>query len=145
MDGEPRIGVNCPGQTRRSKIERAFTNILSQDVNKAALFYQGLLGMTRHFDSDWFVVLTHADINDYELGILDRQNELVPGAARAAPQGVFLTFVVKDVEAVFAKATAMGATILEPPTDMAYGQRRLLLRDVDGTVVDISAPTAPLA
>jgi len=125
-------------------MERAFTNILSHDVNAAAAFYQDLLGMTRHFDSDWFVILTHSDFTGFEFGILERQNELVHDGAKAAPQGVILTFVVRDVEAVHAKAKTMDATILQPPTDMPYGQRRLLLRDVDGAVVDISAPTAPI-
>ncbi|WP_349368524.1 VOC family protein [Salinarimonas sp.] len=123
-------------------MQRAFTNVLASDVDGTARFYERLLGMTRHFDSDWFVILTHAGIPGLELGILERGNAIVPEAARAAPAGVLLTFVVADCDAVHATAVAMGASVLEPPTDMPYGQRRMLLRDPEGTVVDVSAPTA---
>ena len=123
-------------------MNRAFTNILSSNVNKAANFYQELLGMTRHFDSDWFVVLTHANIEGLEFGILSNESEIVPEIVRTSPQGVMVTFVVEDVAPIFEKAKSMNADIIEPPTDMPYGQCRMLLRDADGTVLDISAPTA---
>jgi uncharacterized glyoxalase superfamily protein PhnB len=42
-------------------------------------------------------------------------------------------------------ALAAKASIIEPPTDMPYGQRRMPVRDPDGTVLDISAPTASIA
>ena len=125
-------------------MDRAFTNILSANVNKAAKFYQELLGMTRHFDSDWFVILTHPNVENYEFGILDVNNAIVPDKAKAQPQGLILTFVVKDVAPIFKIAQSMQANIIEPPTDMPYGQCRMLLNDIDGTVIDVSAPTAEL-
>ncbi len=120
-------------------MQRAFTNILSENVDKTARFYQDLLGMIRHFDSDWFVILTHADCPGLEFGILARENQIVPAEIRNPPAGVMQTFVVEDVEVVFAKAKTLGATIIEPPTDTAYGQRRMLTRDPDGTVIDVSS------
>ena len=90
-------------------MNRAFTNILSSNVNKAANFYQELLGMTRHFDSDWFVVLTHANIEGLEFGILSNESEIVPEIVRASPQGVMVTFVVEDVAPIFEKAKSMNA------------------------------------
>jgi len=125
-------------------LDRAFTNILCSNVNAAAAFYQDLLGMTRHFESDWFVVLTHEGVQNLEFGLLDVENDIVPEAIKSGPRGVILTFVVKDVAPVFDKAKALHAKIIEPPTDMPYGQRRLLIEDRDGTVLDISAPNAPL-
>ena len=124
-------------------MQRAFTNILSSKVYETARFYQSLLDMTRHFDSDWFVILTHPAVSGLEFGILDRNSDMVPTAIRAEPQGVMLTFVVEDVEPVHQQALKMDADILEAPRDMFYGQRRMLLRDPEGTVIDVSAPTAP--
>ena len=109
-------------------------------MDRAAGFYAELLDMQRHFDSDWFVILTSPDLAGVELGILERDHEVVPPAARQAPAGVIVTFVVADCDEVYARAKAHGAEILEPPTDMFYGQRRMLLRDPDGTVVDVSSP-----
>ncbi len=121
-------------------MDRCFTNILSDNVGRTADFYTDVLGMQRHFDSDWFVILTHPDIEKLELGILERDHSVVPQSVRHAPSGVIVTFVVADCDAVYARATACSAEVLEPPTNMFYGQRRLLLRDPDGTVVDVSSP-----
>ncbi|MEM7636137.1 MAG: VOC family protein [Pseudomonadota bacterium] len=126
-------------------MQRSFTNVLSGDVQKSSAFYENLLGMTRHFDSDWFIILTHRDIEGLEFGILQRDHAIVPAGIRAAPAGVIVTFVVADCDEVYRKAIAANASVIEPPTDMPYGQRRMLLHDPDGTVLDISAPTAPVA
>jgi predicted enzyme related to lactoylglutathione lyase len=124
-------------------MQRAFVNLLSGSVNTAADFYQNLLGMTRHYDSDWFIILTHPDIPGLEYGILQRNHPIVPAAVQTAPAGLIMTFVVKDCDIIHQRAQRLGADIIEAPTDMPYGQRRMLVRDSDGTVLDISAPTAP--
>ncbi len=126
-------------------MQRCFTNVLTSDVAETASFYERLLGMTRHFDSDWFVILTHPDVDELEFGILQRDHAVVPPEVRASPAGVIVTFVVADCDEVHRRAVAAGAIVIEPPTDMPYGQRRMLLRDPDGTVLDVSAPTAPVA
>ena len=123
-------------------MNRMFVNLLCQDVSASAGFYEELLGMTRHFDSNWFVILTHPNMPGLEFGILERDNEVVPASVRAAPQGVIVTFVVEDVQAVFEKAQALGARVIQEPSVMFYGQTRLLVADPEGTVVDVSAPTA---
>ncbi|GAB5471741.1 MAG: hypothetical protein Kilf2KO_47710 [Rhodospirillales bacterium] len=123
-------------------MQRLFTSILSGDVAAAARFYEALFGMRRHFDSDWFVILVHPGRPDLELGLLQRDHEILPADARAAPAGVLVTFVVDDLNLVLTRAAAMQAHIVEPPRDMPYGQRRLLLRDLDGTLLDVSTPLA---
>ncbi len=125
-------------------MKRSFTNILSNDIEKTAGFYEKLLGMTRHFDSDWFVILTHPGIPGLEFGILQKDHETVPEAARTAAGGTIITFVVDDCDKVHGIAKELNADIIAEPTDMPYGQRRLLVRDPDGTIVDVSAPTAPI-
>lgn len=122
-------------------MQRCFTNILSERVSETASWYQDLLGMRRHFDSDWFVILTHDDLPGTELGILQRDHEIVPASIRREPAGVLVTFVVDDCDAAHRRAVDMNAEILEGPSDMSYGQRRTLLRDPDGTIVDVSSPT----
>ena len=53
---------------------------------------------------------------------------------------MILTFLVEDCDAVYETAKAMKANIVEVPREMAYGQRRMILRDPAGTFVDISSP-----
>ena len=119
-----------------SIIERTMFNIVADDVGRLRDFYTRLLAFEPTFDSDWYVVLVPKDGPKMELGIIARSSDITPQAG-----GGYLTFVVENVLLAFDRAKAMGADIIEPPTDMEYGQSRMLLRDPAGTVVDISSPT----
>ncbi len=121
-------------------MQRAFTSILSTDVDRAANFYEQLFGMSRHYDSDWFVILCHEKMASLELGILQYDHDIVPSSIRSKPAGVMITFVVDNCDVVYEAAVKLKAKIVEPPTDMPYGQRRFLTHDIDGTVLDISSP-----
>ena len=121
-------------------MKRAFTNILTDDVEQTARFYEELLGMKRSGDFGWFVILTHDDMPRYEIGILDRDHETIPDNVVKSPGGSILTFVVADLEDVVERATAMRAEIIQEPTDLPYGQRRLMVRDPAGSAIDISSP-----
>ena len=122
-------------------MNRAFTNILCNDVALTADFYKNLFGMKREGDFGWFIVLSHDDMPGFELGVLAQGHETLPAEISGRPAGAILTFVVDDVEAMYRRATAMKAEIIQEPTDLPYGQRRLMLRDPAGTAVDISSPT----
>ena len=121
-------------------MNRAFTSILCSNVGATAQFYQSLLGMTRAGDFGWFIVLSHDALPGFELGILARNHETIPPEVATRSGGVILTFVVDDVEAVHQKAKAVQAEVVQGPTDLPYGQRRLMLRDPAGTAIDISSP-----
>lgn len=121
-------------------MNRAFTNILCGNVDETARFYQELLGMTRAGDFGWFVVLAHDAMPGFELGVLERDHDTLPPGVASPPGGIVLTFVVDDLDEVHARARAMRAEVVQEPTDLPYGQRRLMLRDPAGSAVDISAP-----
>lgn len=120
-------------------INRLITNLCSDHLVASRNFYTHLFDMEVAFDSDWYIQLT-AKSSDLELGIIDRTHAIVPDGFRQSPQGMYLTFVVDDVDAVHQLAVNKGFTVVHPPTDTFYGQRRLLLQDPDGTLVDVSAP-----
>lgn len=120
-------------------MQRCFTNILSNDVEKTAVFYEQILAMDRQFDSDWFVVLTHKSNKSLELGILSRDHKFVPECVRNPPTGIMITFVVDDCDSIHERAIDQGVQIIEAPNDMPYGQRRMLILDPDGTMVDVSS------
>lgn len=123
-------------------MNRSFTNILCDDPAAVAPFYEGLLNMRRSFDADWFILLEGPE-GGHELGLLSRDHDTVPDGA-GQPGGAILTFVVSDCEVAHARALDLGLTIQQPPHDTPYGQRRMILRDPAGMLVDISAPTAPM-
>jgi len=122
------------------QMKRAFTNILSDDVERTARFYEVLLDLKRAGDFGWFILLSDADMPGFELGVLDKDHDTIPNGVHLGPAGAILTFVVEDVEHALAKAQALNADIVEQPTDLPYGQRRMVLRDPDGTIVDVSSP-----
>ena len=120
-------------------MNRMFFNIMSSDVARAKAFYVSLLEMSVHFDSNWFVVLKPAGDTPFELGIIDKNHEIAPKEALGPISGIYPTFVVEDVNVVHSRAMEMAADIVEEPTDMFYGQRRMLVRDPDGMIIDISS------
>jgi catechol 2,3-dioxygenase-like lactoylglutathione lyase family enzyme len=133
-------GLNHKGEAMA--IARLMANICSQDLAASRDFYQSLLDLKVTFESDWFVQLTSGRTS-LELGIIQQDHELIPPEFHAAPQGCYLTFVVDDVDAVYARAQALGLAIRQPPKDEFYGQRRLLLTDPNGLLIDISSPAGP--
>jgi len=123
-------------------MNRAFMNVLCADPEKSAQFYEDILGLTRHGDFGWFIILAHPELPNFEFGLLDKDHDTVPDNPTRAPSAAMMTFVVGDLDPVHARATARGAEIVEDPRDMPYGQRRLVLRDPNGLLVDISCPIA---
>ncbi|MEC7755917.1 MULTISPECIES: VOC family protein [unclassified Roseivirga] len=121
-------------------IQRMITNICSDNLSASRDFYTSLLDFAVDYDSDWFVHLISKD-RQLELGIIDRTYDLVPEAFQQKPQGFYLTFVVENADIVFEKAKSQGFEVLSEPENTFYGQRRFLLKDPNGTLVDISSPT----
>lgn len=122
------------------EIARLIPNICSTKLVESREFYTRLLDLGVTFDSDWYVQMASAEGSGLELGILRQDHDLIPEAFQNSPQGLYLTFVVDDVDAVYANAQAMNLEIVQPPTDEFYGQRRLLITDPNGLLLDISAP-----
>ena len=65
---------------------------------------------------------------------------MIPKGFQSNPQGFYVTFVVDNADEIFKMAESEGLEIVSEPTDTFYGQRRLLLKDPNGTLVDISSP-----
>ncbi len=120
-------------------LNRILTNICSDKLAETKNFYTKLFDFQVDFDSDWFIHLISKD-KKLELGIIDRSNELVPEGFQNHPQGFYLTFVVDNADELLALAEAEKFEIVSKPMDTFYGQRRLLLKDPNGTLVDISSP-----
>lgn len=124
-------------------VSRNFFCVFTDDLRVTRDWYVNLLGYLVDFDSEWFVHLRAPDNDLIELGIMLRHNELIPASCRTQAGGGMLTVVVDDVDASYRRAMTAGARIIEPPRDLFYGQRRLLVRDPNGVLVDISSPCDP--
>ena len=120
--------------------DRLLTNICSRDLARSRDFYVTLLGFAVGYDSDWYVQIHHPENAKLELGIIKRDSDLVPDNYRASPAGMYLTVVVPDVDAVHARAVELKVPVLQEPRNEFYGQRRALLVDPDGCLVDVCSP-----
>lgn len=123
-------------------IERSFLTIFSDDLPASHEFYADLFGYKTAFESDWFVHLCSPENELIELGILSRTSEISPAEFRDRTGGM-LTIVVNDVDQTHERASQMGATIVEAPKNLFYGQRRMLVTDPNGMLLDVSSECEP--
>lgn len=122
-------------------LQRILFNVLSADLQASADFYRWLVGFETLYETDWYVVLTPPGQPMVQLGLIDQVSEFTPRHAWGSHNGAFLTLVVDDVLATVEKARMLGAEVVEDPVALASGQTRALIRDRDGTIVDLSTPT----
>jgi len=118
------------------------TNIFTEDLKATRDIIVNFLGFTVEYEADWFVSMCSDDGSRVSAMLVT--SEFIPADYQQPAQGVMLTFVVDDVEFYFKKAKQQKLTILEKPRNLPYGQRRLLIKDPSGVLIDISAPVAPL-
>ena len=121
-------------------LSRILTNICADDLAASRDFYVELLGFAINYDSDWYVQLRSPSPQELEFGIIKRTHQLVPREFQTAPSGMYVTFVVPDVDEHYKKAVAMRARIVQEPRNEFYGQRRFLVIDPSGCLVDICSP-----
>lgn len=119
---------------------RIFTNICSDDLGRSKEFYMSLLGLEVKYDSNWYVQLCVPGNPEIEYGLIKRDHELIPSQYQGSPTGVYVTFVVPDVEVAYEKAIDMGVPIIQKPRNEFYGQRRFLTQDPSGCLIDICSP-----
>jgi uncharacterized glyoxalase superfamily protein PhnB len=68
---------------------------------------------------------------------------LVSGTQARPATRSFLYLYVPDVDAAYARALAAGATSLEEPRDVPYGDRRAMVEDPFGNAWQIATMLAP--
>ncbi len=120
-------------------------NILVRDVPREVAFLTEVLGLTSHRVSADFAIMTygdqvfqlHADHTYGENPALGLLPELPPRGA-----GVELRLYDTDPDEAAAKAEAVGAEILAPPTDKPHGLREAYILSPDGYAW---VPSRPLA
>ncbi|MFK7990537.1 MAG: VOC family protein [Sandaracinaceae bacterium] len=120
-------------------IQRVFASVLTDRLQASRAFWVDWLGFTVAFDSNWFIQLAAPGDASLELGLIDRHHETIPSAFQLPPTGGLVTVVVDDVDAAHDRALFRDIPVIEPPTDMFYGQRRMLVTSPAGMLVDISS------
>lgn len=112
-------------------------------------YYVRHFGFEVAFEADWFVYLTGAGSAGARGATLAFMHpghpSRPPGPEPFDGRGMVITIEVDDAEAMHRRLAAMGAPIVHPLTDEAWGQRRFMTRDPAGVLVDVVEQIAPQA
>lgn len=122
--------------------------LLVDDVAATSAFYVRHLGFEPVFELEWFVSLTHQERPEYKLDFVRRdyrEHEVVPEAFLVRPAGVVLAFVVDDAAAAYATVQAAGVPVVMALRDEPWGQRRFMVQDPAGTLVELLQITGQAA
>lgn len=114
----------------------ASVRVVTEDFERLVGFYERLTGVqaTRRAPGFAEVGMDGCTLAISAREIIDRVNggAIIPNANRS----LMLEFETDDVDALRALAEDMGE-IVQKPTTMPWGNRSMLVRDPDGTIVNI--------
>lgn len=91
------------------------------DLAAAKDWYSKVLGQTPYFDEPFYVGFS---VGGFELGLLP---DAQPGSSGAQP-----LWGVSDIDSAYARLLALGATALEPPTEVGGGIKVAAVQDPFG-------------
>jgi uncharacterized glyoxalase superfamily protein PhnB len=122
--------------------------VITADIARLVAFYEKATGLPASWATEDF-----AEIRTPTATLAIGSTRTVPlftpddpGSARpAANQSVIVEFRVEDVDQVYANLSLDPADLVQEPTTMPWGNRSLLLRDPDGTLVNLFTPLTPTA
>jgi catechol 2,3-dioxygenase-like lactoylglutathione lyase family enzyme len=108
-------------------VRRAVPNIRSDRPAETRDFFVDLLGFEVAMDMGWVVTVASPSNTSAQISIVGGDDMSAPG----------ISVEVADVDAVHAKAVERGFEIAYPLRDEEWGVRRFMLRDPNGTVVNV--------
>ncbi|WP_041832872.1 VOC family protein [Actinoplanes sp. N902-109] len=106
--------------------------VISADVARLAGFYEQLLGVPVQWTNDDFAQL----VTGTATLAMGSTRTVGPFARPASNGSVIIEFLVDDPDEIFHKLPE-GVEVVQEPTTMPWGNRSLLVRDPDGTVVNL--------
>jgi predicted enzyme related to lactoylglutathione lyase len=101
-----------------------------KDVEKAKATFVALLGVEPHVDSPYYVGFS---VDGSEIGLL-------PNGHDHGMSGPEPFYDVDDLEARLVALTAVGAAIVQSPTEVGGGMRVAKVRDTEGNVIGLRQP-----
>lgn len=110
-------------------VRRVVPNLFEDDPAAAREFYAGLFEFDIAMDMGWIATLASRENRGAQISIFERDAE--PG------RDPFVSIEVDDVDAVHARALALGHDVIYELRDEDWGVRRFMVRDPGGRVVNV--------
>jgi len=112
--------------------------LMSVDVAATAGYFVESFGYEPVFESDWYVSLR---LDAWELAILDAGHSTIPEGYRTPAAGILINIEVEDVDAEYARLTALPHTRLALDIRSEdFGQRHFIVIAPGGVLVDVIQP-----
>lgn len=119
--------------------------VITDDVARLVTFYERVTGAPARWATDDFAELVTTS-GTLAIGSTRTVGLFGPGSAEpAANRSAILEFIVTDVDAEYARLRTWIPEFVTEPTTMPWGNRALLFRDPDGTLVNLFTPVTEAA
>jgi catechol 2,3-dioxygenase-like lactoylglutathione lyase family enzyme len=130
-------------------MEFVSVRVITGDTKRLVGFYERATGLTATWFSEEFAEIGTKGAT-LAIGAASTIEPFAPGAARPADNhSVIIEFLVDDVDGVHRNLAAefgnRADDIVQEPTTMPWGNRSLLVRDPDGSLVNFFTPVTPAA
>jgi uncharacterized glyoxalase superfamily protein PhnB len=107
-------------------------------------FFVSVLGMRVVFEASWVVMLSHLETGSISLGLMSSDHpSSPPGPEIFDGRGVIFTLQVDDARLLSEKLVAAGVPLSYPLTDAPWGQRRFMVTEPSGILVDVVQQIEP--
>ena len=124
-------------------ISSGLVNVFTGDIEASLAFYQGVLGLPETFRTPTDGVPDHVemDVGGFVLALstVEAAQRVHGLDARPGSPAMELVFWTDDVDAAYDEVVAAGAPAVTAPHDTGNGNRNAVVRDPDGTLVDLVA------
>ncbi|WP_290053940.1 VOC family protein [Amycolatopsis solani] len=129
-------------------VQLASVRVITDDLPRLVRFYEVLTGATPQYLTDDFVELVTPSAT-FALSAPERVAFITDNPPRAgANRTSIVEFVVADVESLLARMkTELGddLDVVQAPTLMPWGNLSVLIRDPEGSLVNLYTPVTPQA
>ena len=129
-------------------VQLASVRVITDDLPQLVRFYEVLTGATPQYLTDDFVELVTPSAT-FALSTPERVAFITDNPPRAAAnRTAIVEFVVEDVESLLAlMKTELGddLDIVQAPTMMPWGNMSVLIRDPEGSLINLYTPVTPQA
>ncbi len=119
--------------------------IITDDIKRLVRFYEDITGLSPTWYTEDFAELATPSCT---LAIASTRTMDLFGAGAARPadnHSAIIEFRVGDVDAVFRRLAPIIGDVVQKPTTQPWGNRSVLFRDPDGTLVNFFTPVSAQA
>ena len=122
-------------------ITSGLVNVFTHDIDRALDFYQGVLGLPETFRTPQQGAPEHVEMSAggfvLALSTAEAAQRVHGLDAEVGRTAMSVVFWVDDVDDAFESVTAAGAPTVTAPHDAGNDNRNAVVRDPDGTLVEL--------